>query len=81
MKQTGIVLLALALTATGCVEMQTQTDVKQPLKESAPLVPVEAPPVRPDQVNDANARQSLDTLRDELDRAANEPTKAPGRNP
>ena len=81
MKRTGILLLALALTATGCVEIPTRTDSKPPAGESAPLVPVDPPPVRPDQVNDANAKQTLGALRDELDRAANEPMKTPGRNP
>lgn len=79
MKRTGILLLALALTA-GCVEMPMQPDVKPSAKESALLVPVEPPPVRPDQVNDADAQKTLDALRNELDRAANEPP-AVGRNP
>ena len=79
MKRTGILLLALALAATGCVELPTWTETKPPAKEPAPLVPVEPPPVQADQVNDGNAAQALNALRDELDRAANEP--APGRNP
>jgi len=81
MKRTGILLLALALTATGCLEIPTQPDMKPPARESAPLVSVNPPPVKPEQVNDANARQSLDALRGELDRAANEPTTPAGRNP
>jgi hypothetical protein len=74
MKRTGILLLALALTAAGCVELPKWTETKPPpAKDTTPLVPITPPPVRPEQVNDANALQMLNALRDELDRAGNEP--------
>jgi hypothetical protein len=78
MKRAGTLLLALALTATGCVELPTWTETKPPpAKDTTPLVPLDAPPVQPEQVNDGNARQMLDALRNELDRAANEPAMRP----
>jgi hypothetical protein len=84
MKWTGTILLALALTITGCVELPIRPDVKPPpsANGSATLVPMAPPPVRPDQVNDGDARPALDALRGELDRAANEPAQvqAPVRN-
>ena len=76
MKRIGILLAALALTAAGCIELPIRPEVKPPAVEAAPLVPVEPPPVQPDQVNDASAPQALNALRDELDRAANEPAAA-----
>ena len=54
MKRAGSLLLALALASAGCVEMPMWTDAKPPMKE--PVFTPEPPPVRPDQVNDANAR-------------------------
>jgi hypothetical protein len=80
MKRAGTLLLALALTATGCVELPkwTETKPQPPAKESTLLVPTE-PPVLPEQVNDGNAHQALDALRNELDRAANDP--APSMRP
>ena len=54
---------------------------KPPAKELTPLVAVEPPPVQPDQVNDANAKQAFDALRDELDNASNESPTPGGRKP
>lgn len=78
MKRT--LLLVLVLTATGCIELpiRPEPDAKfmkttktSEVKESTPAGAVrEAPAVAPEQVNDANAPQMLDALREELDRAA-----------
>ncbi len=76
MKWAGILLLTLAFTAAGCVEMPMWTDTKPPPKEPTRFTP-EPPEVRPEQVNDSNAHQALDALRDELDHAANEPAPEP----
>ncbi len=74
MKRSRSLLLALAFAATGCVELPIRPETKPApaAKESARFTP-EPPAVRPEQVNDGNARQALDGLRDELDRAADEP--------
>ena len=77
MKRTGILLMALCLSAVGCVELPIRMETKPPAREAAPVVRVEAPPVRPEQVNDADAPRVLNALRDELDRAANEPATSP----
>jgi hypothetical protein len=80
MKRTAILLLGLALTAAGCVELPTWTETKRPpVKESTPLVPMDPPPVAPEQVSETNAPKVLDSLREEMDRAANERT--PGVEP
>lgn len=82
MKRLGTLLLALALTTTGCVELPTWADTKgKHAAEAPPLVPVEAPPVTPDQVHDDNAPRVLSALRDELDRAADQRTPAPEKMP
>ena len=73
MRRIGTLLMALALTATGCVELPIRmTPEGQHPAKAPPLVPAEAPPVTPEQVNDANAPRVLNALRDELDRAAAE---------
>ena len=81
MKRAGILLLALAFAAAGCVELPIRPPANPPpAKASVPTAP-EPPPVRPEQVNDGNARQALDALRDELDRAAAAepaPVRTPG---
>jgi hypothetical protein len=82
MKRT--MLLLLVLTATGCIELpiRPEPDAKfmkktksADAKESAPAPVKEAPPVAPEQVNDANAPQMLDALREEIDRAAAHPSE------
>ncbi len=78
MKRSGSLLLALALAATGCVELPIRPETKPaPAAKEAPRFTVEPPEVRPEQVNDGNARQALDALRDELDRAGSEPAPGP----
>ena len=60
MKRSGSLLLALALAATGCVELPIRPETKpgRAAKE-APRFTVEPPEVRrPEQVNDGNARQA-----------------------
>ncbi len=78
MNRAGTLILALALTVTGCVELPKTAEMKAPPKEAKPAAVVDAPPVLPEQVEDGNARQALDALRDELNRAAVQP--APTRN-
>jgi hypothetical protein len=78
MKRMGILVLGLALTTVGCVELPTWTDAKpHPVTESTPLVPMEPAPVAPEQVSDDNAPKVLNSLREELDRSANERMPAP----
>ena len=81
MNRMKTLLLALTLTATGCVELPIKMETKPHPAEPPPLVPVERPPVTPDQVNDDNAPRVLSALRDELDRAADEPAPAPDKKP
>jgi hypothetical protein len=81
-----MMLLLLVLTATGCIELpiRPEPDAKfmkttktSDVKE-AKLPPVKEPPaVAPEQVNDANAPQMLDALREEMDRAAAERPSEP----
>jgi hypothetical protein len=77
MKRT--MLLLLILTATGCIELPIRPEpdakfMKPPKTSDAQVVtptPMkEAPAVAPDQVNDGNAPQVLDALREELDHEA-----------
>jgi hypothetical protein len=77
MKRT--LFLLLVLSATGCIELPlrpepTATFGKAPkapeIKATVPEPVTEAPPVSPDQVNDASAPKVLDALRQEMDRAA-----------
>ncbi len=78
-----MMILLLTLTVTGCIELpiRPEPDAKfmKPAKPAPdakePTLPpmAEAPPVAPDQVNDANAPKVLEALREELDRAATQP--------
>jgi hypothetical protein len=75
MKRTGFVLLLAALGATGCIALPPQWMAGKetlPVAE-APPPPPPPPVVQPDQVNEKNAAECLNALRDELDYAANEP--------
>ena len=76
MKRIGMLMLGLALTATGCVELPIRMDAKpRPVVESPPPAPMALPPVAPEQVSEENATKVLRSLREELDRAANEQTQ------
>lgn len=70
MKPRTLLLLTPAL-CLGCLGLP-----KQAPKAAAPAVTAQKPkspaPVLPEQVNDKNARQKLEALRDELDRATQE---------
>ncbi len=82
MNRMKTLLLALTLTATGCVELPIRMETKKPHPaEPTPLVPVERPPVTPDLVSDDNAPKMLNALREELDRSADEQTPAPDKKP
>ena len=81
-----MMLLLLVVTATGCIELpiRPEPDAKfmkttkpADVKEPAPALVKEAPAVAPDQVNDANAPQMLDALREEIDRAATQRSSDP----
>jgi hypothetical protein len=84
MKRT--ILLLLVLTATGCIELPIRPEpdakfMKTPkpadAKETTPAPVKEVPPVAPEQVNDANAPQMLDALREEIDHAAAQRSSEP----
>ena len=47
MKRMGTLVMALALTATGCVELPIWMETRSHPAEAPPLVPVDAPPVTP----------------------------------
>jgi len=82
MNRMKTLLLTLALTATGCVELPIKMETKgSHPADPPPLVSVDRPPVTPDQVSDDNAPRVLNALRDELDRAADERTPAPDKKP
>ena len=72
MKRTGILLLGLALTAAGCVELPIRMDPKPPTAPESTPAAIELPPVTAEQVNEENAPKVLTALRDELDRSTNE---------
>ncbi|HVS39309.1 MAG TPA: hypothetical protein VMS17_27375 [Gemmataceae bacterium] len=81
MKWAATLILALALTVTGCVELPMTMDAKPPpSRKETPPTPAE-PPVLPEQVSDGNAHAALDALRRELDRAAVQPTPLPTAAP
>jgi hypothetical protein len=80
MKRFASLLLLAALAAPGCLTLpplwtDLQSDPSVVVEtDRAPLPP---PPVLPEQVNEANAKEMLNALREELDYAATEPTPAP----
>ena len=81
-----MMLLLLVVTATGCIELpiRPEPDAKfmkttkpADVKESMPTPVKEVAPVAPEQVNDANAPQMLDALREEIDHAAAQRSSEP----
>jgi hypothetical protein len=82
MKRTITLMLGLALTATGCIELPIRMDAKpQPVVETKTPAPMALPPVAPEQVSEENAPKVLRSLREELDRAANERMQTGERQP
>ena len=84
-----MMLLLLVLTTTGCIELPIRPNpdakfMKEPKTAAAkaptnqtPAPAMDAPPVTPEQVNDGNAPQMLNALREEMDHAANEHATEP----
>ena len=82
MKRIGMLMLGVALAATGCVELPIRMDPKpRPAVESPAPAPTGLPPVTPEQVSDENAPNVLRSLREELDHAANERTQTAAPRP
>ncbi len=79
MKRWAMLFLGL-LAGPGCVELDVWLKDKQAAEAPAPLVAPARPRVvvNPGDVTERNAREVLDALRDELDRAEidNRPTPA-----
>jgi hypothetical protein len=75
MKRIGRLILLAALAGSGCMTLPplwTDAKPEQPdVVETAETTP--PPPVLPEQVNEANAREMLNALRAELDYAASKP--------
>jgi hypothetical protein len=76
MKRIACLLLGVALTGTGCLNVQNVAPPPPP-----PPVAPPPPPVLPGQVSDANAGQVLQALSDELDRAAGQAPAGPATPP
>jgi hypothetical protein len=76
MKRIACLLLGIALTGTGCLNVQNVP----PPPPATPVAPP-PPPVLPGQVTEGNAAQVLQALNDELDRAAGETTAGPATPP
>ncbi len=80
MKRCAWLLLLLAAAAPGCLNLPATPEApkdKAAAREAAPP----APPVGPEQVTEANARQMLAALRAELERANAERPAAPKEMP
>ena len=78
MKQTGWLLVWLALGGAGCLNTPAPGEGGKPnaAAQAAPLPPP-APPVMPDQVTDANAAEQARALRQELEHAGHEQSPPP----
>jgi hypothetical protein len=73
MKRCAWLLLALAAAGPGCLNLPTEKEAHSAAKPAAEVTgPPAPPPVDPEQVTEANARQVLEALRAELDRAGAE---------
>jgi hypothetical protein len=78
MKRFGRLMLLAALAGPGCLTLPPMWKDAKPEQPAAPEVDVAPPPpVLPEQVNESNAKEMLNALREELDYAANERPAAP----
>ena len=66
-------LAAAVLAAAGCLELRPGTSGKAPAQNTGSALPVRpAPMVSPDQVNEENAHQKAEALRQEMEQAQRE---------
>ena len=77
MRRWGVLMLALA--APGCVGLDAWLKDKKPVEEPAPAVVAPRPRVlvSPGDVTERNARQMVEALREEIDRAETDYRPAP----
>jgi hypothetical protein len=78
MKRFGRLILLTALAGPGCLTLPPlwkDAKPEQPAAVETNLAP--PPPVLPEQVNESNAKEMLNALREELDYAANERSATP----
>ncbi len=71
MKSMRCILLPILLVGVGCVTLPALKDDPAPKAASKPSAvkpELQAPPVNPDDVTDANAREKVEALRKELSR-------------
>ena len=70
MKRCAWLLLVLAAAAPGCLNLPPAPEAPKDKPAGQEVGPPPPPPVMPEQVTEDNARQMLEALRAELDRAA-----------
>lgn len=79
MKRVAFLMASIALAGAGCVTLpglgeEAKPMLPPPVEQVAP-----PPPILPGQVTEGNAAQTIEALREELDRASAE--GMPGPNP
>lgn len=72
MKRCAWLLLLLAAAGPGCLNLPPTPEAPKNKPAAREMGPPAPPPVEPEQVNENNARQMLEALRIELERAAAE---------
>jgi hypothetical protein len=80
MKRIGRLILLAAFAGSGCMTLPplwTEAKTEQPAAVETTDVAPPPPPALPEQVNEANAKEMLNALREELDYAANERPTVP----
>jgi hypothetical protein len=70
MKRCAWLLLVLAAAGPGCMNLPPAPEAPKEKPAAEEVGPPAPPPVDPEQVTEANARQTLEALRTELERAA-----------
>jgi hypothetical protein len=70
MKRCAWLLLVLAAAGPGCLNLPPAPEAPQGKPAAKEATPPAPPPVDPEQVTEANARQTLEALRAELEHAA-----------
>ena len=70
MKGTWCWLLLLVSAGSGCVSLPVAWRAEKPAPAPTPAAPSAPPPVTADQVNETNAHEKSQALREELDREA-----------
>jgi hypothetical protein len=69
MKRFAWILLVLAAAGPGCLNLPPANEAPKGKPVAEEMGPPAPPPVEPEQVTEANARQVLEALRAELERA------------